>query len=181
MANGEWRIGWRQLILPFAICHLRHLLRRQHEESGDEDRFRRLAVLALKDLEGLSRLLGKSVEIEAIVPVGVTDEGQAVGPAPVERVLQGALEMLIQRRLRAGLIVVGYGRVEDVPVARLLDVSRHRQHQPQRIVVEAAANRVIAPLGERLVLVIGAAVGQLGRGDVENALSGSLGYHVDKA
>ena len=50
-----------------------------------------------------------------------------------------------------------------------------------RIVVEAAADVVIAALGERLVLVIGAAGGQLRGGQVQDALAGARRRHVHKA
>src|SRR5215472_11428400 len=50
-----------------------------------------------------------------------------------------------------------------------------------RIVVETAADIVVAALGQRLVLVTGAAGGQLGRGQVQDAFAGALRHHVDDA
>src|SRR5699024_5523559 len=51
----------------------------------------------------------------------------------------------------------------------------------QWVVVKAAADIVVAPLGQRLILVIGRAVGKLDRGDVDDPLSGPLRYNVYKA
>ena len=53
--------------------------------------------------------------------------------------------------------------------------------EPVRIVVEAAADVVVAALGERLVLVVRAAGGQLGGGQIEDALAGARRGHVHKA
>ena len=72
-----------------------------------------------------------------------------------------------------------HGLVEDRQVAGLLDVGRDREHQPRRVVVEPGADVVIAALGERLVLVVRAAVGELRGGDVEDPRPGPLGDHVD--
>ena len=49
------------------------------------------------------------------------------------------------------------------------------------VVVEVAADLGVALLGQRLVLVVAGAVGELGRGDVEDALAGAAGDHVDEA
>ena len=87
----------------------------------------------------------KRVEVQAVVPVGAADQRQPVRPQPVERVLDAALQVLVERLLGAGLVVVGHRLVQDAPVARLFEVGRHRQHQPQRVVVEVAARRASLP------------------------------------
>ena len=89
--------------------------------------------------------------------------------------------MLVQRRLGARRVVVRDLLIEDRPVAGLLEVRGHRQDQPGRVVVEVAADVVVAALGERLVLVIGAAGRQLRRGGVDDALARALGHHVHEA
>ena len=96
----------------------------------------------------------------------------------LQRVLDTALEMLIQRLLAARLIFVRDHLVQDAPIAGLLDVSRHAQHQPQRIVVKIAADRVVPALGKRLVLVVRAACLKLRGGDVKNPLARSCRDHV---
>lgn len=58
------------------------------------------------------------------------------------------------------------GLVQNGPVARLAEVGVRSGNEPQRVVVKAAAYSQVALPGQGLVLVIGAAVGELGGGDV---------------
>ena len=102
-------------------------------------------------------------------------------PQPVERVAGRPLQVLEQRRLAPGPVVVGYGLVEDRPVTGLLDVRAYREHEPERVVVEAAADRVVAALRQRLVLVVRGAIGQLCRRNVEDALPGAFRDQVHEA
>ena len=53
--------------------------------------------------------------------------------------------------------------------------------QPQRVVVESGSDRVVSALGERLVLVVRAAVLELSGRDVDDALARALGNQVHKA
>ncbi len=129
-------------------------------------------------LERLAGLGREGVQVEAVVPVRAADERQAVGPEPGQRVLDGAAQVVVQRRLAAGGVVVRDGLVEDRPVAGLLEIGGDREHEPQRVVVEPRPDGVVAALRERLVLVVGAAVGQLRRGDVEQARAGAVGEQV---
>ena len=76
-------------------------------------------------------------------------------------------------RLGLRVVVERHLLVEDREVAGLLEVRGDAEDEPERIVVEAAADVVVAALGERLVLVVGAAVGELRRGDVEDPLAGA--------
>ena len=89
-------------------------------------------------------------------------------------------QMLHQRLLGAGAVVEGDGVVQDGPVPGLGDVGVGAGHQPQGVVVEAAAHVAVAPLGEGLVLVIGGPVGELDRGDVDDPLPGPVRAHVDE-
>lgn len=73
------------------------------------------------------------------------------------------------------------GLVQNGPVARLAEVGVRSGNEPQRVIVKAAANRQIARLGQGLVLVIGAAVGELGGGNVQDAFPCPLGDYVDEA
>ena len=91
------------------------------------------------------------------------------------------LEVLVQRRLRPGLVVVRGRLVEDLPVAGLLHVGRDREDQPERVVVEPRSDRVVPSLRERLVLVVGAARRQLRRRQVEDPFARPLGHHVHEA
>ena len=89
--------------------------------------------------------------------------------------------MPVERLLGPRSAVVGDGLVQDRPVGGLLEVGGHRQDQPQRVVVEAGPDGVVPPLGQGLVLVVGASRGQLGRGEVEDATPGPVRDHVDEA
>ncbi len=102
-------------------------------------------------------------------------------PKAIERVLETALQVFVERLLGARLIVVGNGLVEDAPIARFLDIGGDADDQPVRIVVEVAADVVVAALGERLILVIGAAGWQLRRGEVEDAFACARRHHVHEA
>ena len=107
--------------------------------------------------------------------------GSPCGPRRSSVYAKRALAGARTAALGAGLVVVRHRLVEDARVAGLLDVGGHAQDQPQRVVVEAGADVVVAALGERLVLVVGAAVGELRRGDVEDALARPLRDHVHEA
>jgi len=78
-------------------------------------------------------------------------------------------------------VIPGHGLVQDRDVAGLLDVGHDGEHEPRRIVVKPAADVVVPALREWLVLVIGAAIRELRRGDVEDPRPGALGDHVDEA
>ena len=87
--------------------------------------------------------------------------GRPCGPEVLEHVVERALAgARTACALFFGLVVEGHLLVEDREVAGLLDVGGGARDQPQRVVVEAAADVVVAALGERLVLVVGAAVGR---------------------
>src|ERR1039458_4134360 len=79
----------------------------------------------------------------------------------LQRVAEAALQVLVERLLGAGLIVVLHRLIQDAPVASLLQIRRDAHDEPVRIVVEIAADVVVALLRKRLVLVISAATGKL--------------------
>ena len=91
----------------------------------------------------------------------------------VDDVVHRYLQVLEEGDLRARLVVEGHHFVEDGEVARLLDIRHGAEDEPAGVVVETAADVVVAALGQGLVLVIAATVGELCRGDVDDALSGT--------
>ena len=137
-----------------------------------------LLVVVWKDWPGVSE---KQFRFRQSFQSARPISGRPCGPEAVERVVEAALQVLVERLLGAGLVVVGDRLVEDRPVAGLLEVGRDADDQPVRIVVETAADVVVAALGERLVLVISAAGGQLRGGQVEDALAGARRDHVHEA
>ena len=126
-------------------------------------------------------LVREDVEVEAVVPVRPADQRQPVGPEAVEREVDASAARWSWSGVsEPSALSHAHGLVEDRAIAGLLDVGRHGEHEPRRVVVEPGADVVIAALGERLVLVVGAAVGQLRRGDVEDPRPRPLRDHVDQ-
>ena len=99
----------------------------------------------------------------------------------VNRVVEGAFNVLKVGGSFAVVVVVGHHLIEDRIVAGLFDVISGGEDQPQRVIVEVATDGVVAAFGERLVLVVGGAIFKLSRGDVDNTLTGALGRLVHKA
>jgi hypothetical protein len=85
------------------------------------------------------------------------------------------------RFLGAWPVLIRHWFIQNAPIARLLQVGGHTQNQPKRIVVETAANLIVAAFGQRLVLVICATRLQLRGGEIQDALTGQRRNHVDKA
>ena len=52
----------------------RKLVGRKHELSSNEERLRDPSFSVLGGLEGLTGALRKAVQVEAVVPIGATDE-----------------------------------------------------------------------------------------------------------
>ena len=71
------------------------------EQAGDEDRFGHLAVLVGGGLEALARRVGEAIQVQAVVPVGAADQRQAMRPKPVQRVVEAALQVLVERLSRS--------------------------------------------------------------------------------
>ena len=80
----------------------------------------------------------------------------------VHHMVEGNAQVLHERHLGTRLVVEGHGLVEDGEVAGLLDVGHGAEDEPARVIVEAAANVVVAALGQWLVLVVAAAIRELG-------------------
>ena len=104
-----------------------------------------------------------------------------MGPAVVDHVIKADLQMLHQSAAVIGVAVIGRFFIQDGEIAGFLDVSRGARDQPQGIVIETAANIVVALLGQGLELVVAPAVPKLGGGDIQNTLPGALGNLVHKA
>ena len=152
-----------------------------YKQACDEDRFGNLAVLVRRGLERLARRVREAVEIQAVVPVGSTDERQAVRTDTFEGVIETAAQVFVKRLLGARFVFELHRFVEDAPVAGFLEVGRDAQDEPVRIVVEAAADVVVPAFGERLILVERAAGLELRGRDVEDAFAGAGRDHLDKA
>ena len=151
------------------------------EHTGDEDALGHGALAGAGDLEALARVLREAVQVEAVVPVGPADEGQAVGAKMGAGVLETAAQVLHQGLRLAFVIVKGHGLIQNAPVARLTQISGGAGNEPERVIVEAGAHVPVALFGQGLVLVVGAAVLKLGGGNVQDTAPGTGGDHVHKA
>jgi len=162
-------------------AHLDVILTDSNELTCDEYRFSLAALEAGGSLEGLTRSLGEAVEVEAVVPVSTTDEGQTVRSEVIDNVIKGSLEV-VDEGLRSGRIRVERGHViENVDVTGLLDVSSNAEYQPHGVVVEAGTCIGVALLGERLILMVSRAVLKLNRSDVDDSLAGIFRDKMDEA
>ena len=97
------------------------------------------------------------------------------------QVAKAAAQMLKKRLCKAVVVVKVHRFVQNRVVARLAQVGVHGGNQPQRVIVEAGADVHVALFRQRLVLVVGAAVGELGGGNVQNALPRAGGDQMHKA
>ena len=145
-------------------------LRVFHEHRRDEDAFRLPALEVRTGLEVLAGLPAEAVQVQTVIPVGAADERQAVRAAVQSGISHAPAKMLHQRDFRALFIIEGRRFIQDRHVAGLAHVCCGAGDEPQRIVIEARTDVGISALGQRLVLVIGAAVGKLDRRDVQDPL-----------
>ena len=90
------------------------------------------------------------------------------------------LEVLEEACFCAWLVVERHLLSEDREVARLLDIGYGTEDEPARVVVETATDIVVAAFGERLILVVAAAVRELGAGDIDDALAGTGRYLMNE-
>ena len=110
---------------------------------------------------------GEAIEVQAVIPVRPADEGQAVGAQVGHGVADAPAQMLHKGLGKTFVIVKGHGLCENGKVPGLPDVGIGARDQPQGVVIKAGAYGQIPLFGKGLVLVVGAAVGELGGGNVQ--------------
>jgi len=158
-----------------------HLPAGKHKQPGNEYAFSHSAILIGCGLERLSGLIGETIEIEAVIPIRSPNQRQTMWTPPVQRVLDGFLQVNIEGLLAARLVVKGDRFIQDLPVTRFFKVSSNRENQPERIVIEITSNVIIAALGQGLVLVICSTGGQLRGSQVQDTLPRPRWNQVHKA
>jgi len=99
----------------------------------------------------------------------------------VDDMIHRYLQVLEECHLRAWLIVEGHHLVEDREVACLLDICHSTEDEPAWVVVESAADIVVASFGEWLILVIASAIRELCGGDVDDTLTCTRGYLMNES
>ena len=159
----------------------RVVIRHVHVHAGNEDAFGNSRVIIGHRLEAFARRGGEAVEVQAVIPVCPADERQAMGTPVCSRIVEGAAQMLKQRLCKGGIVVKVHLLIQNAEIARFLYIGTDRADQPERIIIESAAYTHIAPLGQRLILVIGAAIRELRRGHIQNPLPCPVRNQMDEA
>ena len=139
-----------------------------NEHAGNQHALRHPVIRRVRIGEGLEafiRRIAVAVQVQAVVPVGPADQGQVMRPAVVHHMHEADFQMLQQRAAVVRIAVVGGRFVQDSEVAGLLDIGGRTGNQPQRVVVETAADVIVALLGQGLVLMVASAVMELRRRD----------------
>ncbi len=163
------------------LAHFNIVLADSNKLTCDKYRFSHAALIASGGLEGLAGSLGEAVEVEAVVPVSTTDEGETVRSEVVYNVVKGSLQV-VDKGLRSGGIGIERGHViENVDITGLLDVSGNTEGKPHGVIVEAVACVTVALLGKGLILMVSRAVLKLNGSNINNSLACILGNEVDKA
>ena len=152
-----------------------------YKHACDEHGLRDGPFAGAGDLEALAGMCGEAVEVQAVVPVGAPDERQLVRPQMRDGIAEAAAKMLHEGRCVLFVAVKCDAFVQNRPVACFAQVSIHARNEPERVVVEAAADGKVTFLRERLVLMVRAAVRELRGGDIKNTLSRAPGDDMDKA
>ena len=94
---------------------------------------------------------------------------------------EAAAKMLHEGRHIDLIAVKRHAFLQNRPVACFAQVCVYTGNEPERVVVEAAADGKVAFLCERLVLMVRAAVRELRGGDIKNTLSRAPGNDKDEA
>ena len=89
-------------------------------------------------------------------------------------ILEGAGQVLKERNFCRFVVVKRNHLIKNGEVSGLLDIGGGTCNEPERIVIETTSDIHVALFGERLILVIGTAVRELGGGDIDDTLSCAL-------
>ena len=151
------------------------------KHASDKDGFRHRPFAGTGGLEGLSGVLGEAVEIQAVVPVRAPDQRKTVGALVSDRVVHTPAQVLHKRLREGNIIIEGHGLIQNRDISGLADISADSRDEPERIIVEAAADVGIPLLGEGLILMIGASVRELCGGDIDDPLPCAFRHQMHKA
>ena len=139
-----------------------------HEHSGDKDGFCHRAFRWSGRLERLTRSVGEAVQIQTVIPVSTPDQRKVMRSFMVDNIAEGARQMLKERSSRGFIVVKRNLLIKNGEISGLLDIGSSTCDQPERVVIEAAADVHVAFFGERLILMVCAAVLKLSGGNVNN-------------
>ena len=150
------------------IAEVGILVRILYEHPADEYALSHGAFAGAAGLEALPRRLAEAVQVQAVIPVGTTDQRQTVGAPMVQGVLVAAAQVLHQRLGQFMVVVEIHLLFQNGKIAGLPVIGADGGNEPQRIIVEACADVHIPLLGQRLILMVGVAILELGRCNVED-------------
>ena len=167
----------RKSPMPAQVCIFQSVF---DKHARNEDALRDRPLAGAGRLEALSGSCGEAVQIQAVVPVGAADLGQSVGSPVVGCIPEAPAEVLHQGRFVGVTGIKGTHFIQNTEVSGLLDIGGGRRDQPEGVIIKAAADAGVAPLGEGLILVISASVLELGIGNINDTLSRPLRDQVDK-
>ena len=126
-------------------------------------------------------MLGEAVQVQTVIPVGASDQRQAMGSLVRRGEIKAAFQMFHQGNRRIPVVVKRHLLVENCGIAGLADIGGNCGDQPQRIIVEAASDIGVSFFGQRLILVVSASVLKLGGCDIDDSLAGTFRNQVYEA
>ena len=160
----------------------RELLADNHIQSGNHKRLRTAAFrLVLGSLERFVRVEGKTIEIEAVIPVRTSYKRQPMRTQMRPGIVKTYPQMLQKGLLASRHIVKRHHFIKNRKVTGLPDISERAEQKPKRVIIESRADSVIAALGERLILMVAAPVRKLCRRNVKNPCPRPLRNLMHKA
>ena len=101
-----------------------------YEHAGDKYGLGNRSLTWTEGLEGFARMLREAVEVQTVIPVSTSDQGQIVWSLVVYDIVEGAFQMLHQCRCHAHIIVVRHHLFQDTKVSCLADISTRTCNQP---------------------------------------------------
>ena len=112
-----------------------------------------------------------TVQVQAVVPVRPANERKSVGTFMGGDKVKGTFQMFHQRNCSRHIVVKRYLLFQNGNISGLPDIGVDCGNEPQRIIVEPAADVGISLFRQRLVLVVSASVRELGGGNVQDPFS----------
>ena len=144
-----------------------------YEHTGDEYRFCNGAFARTGNLETLARCLRETIQIQAVIPVGTTNQWEVVRTFVRNGIMETPTQVFHQRcsRLVAATVVEITHLIKNGEISSFTDVSAGSGNEPKGIIVETGADTEVTSLGKWLILMISGTVGKLRIGNVEDSFS----------
>ena len=151
------------------------------KHGGYENTFGNRPLAGTEGLKAFAGLRGKTVQVQAVVPVCPADLRQTVRTQMGSGEAYASAQMLHQRSRPGRIAVKSAFLVQNGEIPGFPYVGGCTGNQPERIVIKSAADVRISLFGKRLILVVCASVLKLCAGNIQDALPRTGGDQVDKA